>query len=315
MHGDGAAGDKIFANSIAILPQDQSLSVDITITQNDSKMVIWPAMAANIITTNLQHTASEIVSDNINDDGVANPGESVRFIITLTNPYQFAFRALTVQATTPLTSKSVYIPAVPPNSSFTPAYNALDTNSFLEISIPSNYSASSIVVNLALSDTSGNKYTDSVIFPVVAFVHENAVLQRLKGHSSMFPSVIVTQKSVTQNDSYVVVGIDSVDINSTPGYSLRVSSTGSVITQHVPLTETEFMGYGSTPVDGFKVNWGGAYTRALTSMTPVYSSSDTGSFPWFSPRSPNDPSFLYLGLQFNNGMNGATGDIRLAGRH
>jgi len=142
---------------------------------------------------------------------------------------------------------------------------------------------------------------------VVAFVHENAVLQRLRGHSSMFPSVIVTQKSLTQNDSYVVVGIDSVDVNSTPGYTLSDSSTGSVIMQRVPLTETEFLGYGSSPVDGFKVNWGGAYARVLTAMAPIYTSSDTGGFPWFSTRSPNDPSFLYLGLQFNNGMNGATG--------
>ncbi|HTR80397.1 MAG TPA: T9SS type A sorting domain-containing protein [Bacteroidota bacterium] len=311
-HGDGAAGDKIFGNTISVTPQNQSLAVDVAITLDNSETDVWQDMA-NITTTRLAYSNPVILSDNLNENGMVNPGENVRFNVTLANPYSFPLGGISLKASTPFTQTTVSVPLLQANSQFTPVYNPLDTNTFLDFTLPSNFSSSEIVVQLSLSDTAGNEWSDSVTFPVFPLVREDAVIQRLRGHSDVMPSVIITDKPATENKNYVIYGVDSADANATPGYSVKDSLTGSLVIQQVPLTEAEFLGHGSLPVDGFKVNWEGTYTRDLTPQMPTYASSSLANFPWFASSSPRDSSFAYTGKQFPSGLAGATGSSLNAG--
>ncbi len=301
LHGDGAAGDKIFGNSITTLaPQDQGIVLDVSVTAAGLSPEVWPSFM-NITTTKVQQTTPVILSDNLNDDGKVNPAEDVRFNVALVNPYAFGFSNLTLEARTPFSDKSIHIPSLPANSQFTPAYNPTDINSFLEFTIPQNYSTSEVTILLTVGDTTGNRWLDSVSFPVYPLVRENAVLQRSRGHSSMAPAVIITNKPVTENKIYVVSGIDSADANSTPGYSVKDSSSGSILVQHEPLTEAEFLGHVSPPINGFKINWDGTYTNALAPLAPTYVASHPTQFPWFAS------GFATIGKQFNAGSAGSSG--------
>ncbi len=311
-HGDGAAGDKVFANSFSAAPQAQRLAVNIAITRDNNVSDHWYDIA-DITTTRLTYSTPVILSDNLNENGMANPGENVRFNITLGNPYSFALSGITVEASTRLTLKEISIPLLQANSQFTPVYNPLDTNSFLDFTVPAGFSSNEITVQLSLSDTAGNQWSDSVTFPVFPLVQENAVIQRLRGHSSAVPSVIITDKPSTENANYVIYGIDSVDANADPGYAVKDSASGTFIMQNVPLTNAEFLGHGSPPIDGFKVDWSGAYAPALAPQPPTYVTSDPANFPWFAPGSLIGPSFAYTGKQFPSGLAGAAGSSLTTG--
>ena len=98
LHNDGGAGDKIYGNSVQLKQMQTGLTADAVVTYPDGKVLTWSRILNNITTTKLTVPSYSIVSDNINGDGVPNPGENVRYIFSLKNNSSLGFSNLTMHA-------------------------------------------------------------------------------------------------------------------------------------------------------------------------------------------------------------------------
>ncbi len=94
-HGDGAANDNIFANTITITRKAAGLYVDAQVTDNLQMTQTFERVLDNLTTAGpIDLDAFEIFSDNLNNDYKANPGENVRYGLRVRNQTTFSFSNL-----------------------------------------------------------------------------------------------------------------------------------------------------------------------------------------------------------------------------
>ncbi len=86
LHNDGKANDGVFGNSLTIyqskIPGRLSLEVELT----SGEKIMWQDVATHITSAGPMHIVDfKIISDNLNADGNANPGENIRCIFGIKN--------------------------------------------------------------------------------------------------------------------------------------------------------------------------------------------------------------------------------------
>ncbi|HVN49449.1 MAG TPA: T9SS type A sorting domain-containing protein [Bacteroidota bacterium] len=248
-------------------------------------------MVDNIATTKISVPSYSIASDNINSDGVANPGENIRYIVTLQNNSSFVFTGLSLSGIPGDIGKSVYVASLVNSYSFT--YNADDPSTYLSFTIPSTYQDSVFKVALLIADTSYNHWIDTLAFPVkpIGKIYCSPLTQ-LSGDSVGSFVISVVDSTHLKNHIYVITGVDSV-APGVSGYTLKDSTAGTILYANHALPDA--LGHTSPVVDGFKILLGtidtayGMKAYSVPSGTRQWTWSGQTDFFGF----PNDATGFY----------------------
>ncbi|HTX17145.1 MAG TPA: FlgD immunoglobulin-like domain containing protein [Bacteroidota bacterium] len=253
LHGDGASGDKIFGNTIQIAQQAEGLYAEAVITYPNGKVLTWPHLIDNITTTSITAPAYSIASDNINEDGTANPGENVRYTFTLKNNSSFTFSNLSISANPVFGGAQLSVTSLNPNASSAFVYDQNNPATYLAFQVPKVYSGSSFKVALEISDLYYDQWIDTLTFPAAPLGHNlyGSPVTFLGGNAKGSFAVWIVDSSKVTNHLYVVHGVDSIAPGPTDGYTLVDSILGTTLIQNHPLPD--MLGHTSPTVDGFKL--------------------------------------------------------------
>jgi hypothetical protein len=253
MHNDAGAGDKIYGTSVQIKQMQTGLTADAVVTYADGKVLTWSRILNNITTTKLSVPSYSIVSDNINEDGIANPGENVRYIFSLKNNSSLGFSNLTMHALPGPFGQHLSLAALSGNATFSLSYDQSNPATYMAVGVPSTYSNSTITILLTVTDSSYNQWTDTLVFPVKPLVNNiyDTPLAHVAGLTQGSFAVWLVDSTRIKNHLYVIRGVDSIAPGPIHGYSVKDSTTGVILIQNHPFPDS--LGHTSPIVDGFKL--------------------------------------------------------------
>ena len=252
-HGDSAALDGLWTNAITILREPQGMSLDLTLRDSLLGPYTWEGIRDFITTIGIVETNNPIVFlDDLNHDGVVNPGEYVRYGFTLANNTPYILNLLVVPDPR-VTGSGVTIFNLLPGGSYTMTYNPNDTTSYFDFRVPPVYLESSFVIGITASDESNNRWNSTIRFPVVQLsgTAYGTPIAHVSGSSEWEFNVLVVDPSLAQNHTYEMTIVDSIDISRTTGFTLRDSTAGITLLSNHPLPDAT--GNNIPYIDGFRI--------------------------------------------------------------
>jgi len=253
LHNDGGAGDKIFGKSVQIPQLQSGLYADAVVAYPGGKVLTWTRVLNNITTTALTVPSYSVASDNINEDGIPNPGENVRYIFSLKNNSSFGFSNLTIHAAPGPVAQYLSLAALSGNATYSLSYNQNNPATYLAFDVPKGYRDSTIRIVLAISDSIYNQWIDTLVFPVKPLGYNlyGSPLAHVTGYTQGSFTVWIVDSAQVKNHLYVIRGVDSIAPGPVHGYTLKDSTLGVVLIQNHPLPDS--LGHTSPVVDGFKL--------------------------------------------------------------
>ena len=123
----------------------------------------------------------------------------------------------------------------------------------MAVDVPMTYSNSTMSILLTLTDSSYNRWTDTLVFPVKPLVNNiyDTPLTHVSGLTQGSFTVWLVDSTRIKNHLYVIRGVDSIAPGPIHGYSVKDSTTGVFLIQNHPLPDS--LGHTSPIVDGFKL--------------------------------------------------------------
>jgi hypothetical protein len=248
---DGVFGDDIFGGSLQIPAQARGVYADAVVTYRSGDTLTLPHVVDYITTADLSLASYQLVSDNINDDDVANPGENVRYTISLKNSSPVVLSNLVVSPNPDYASGKLRLPSLNGNTSYTWVYDANASASYLAFDVPRWCTDSTIAVTLTITDSSDDVWCDTLAFPVRPLSYRvfSSPLQHIDGSTTGDFAISIVDYSGVKNQLYLIRGVDTV--GSATGYTIIDSTAGIVLLAGHPLPDE--LGHTSPVVDGFKV--------------------------------------------------------------
>ncbi len=269
-HGDGGAKDGLFCNDWLTTPFPQGLYVDARVSYSGGRTYSWPKIYENLATGGpLRITQFLPASDNLNHDGVANPGENIRYTLTVENQAAMAFsqveitqaRAMERQFVTDLSAPNgnEIIPEFPANSYFSWDYTA-DAR-FYQFNISTNFTGGdSIHLIFKLTDDQYNLWRDTVAVWVAALPVQPQEQLMSKVYGSCYgqlgcrlidPSLLV--------DHTYQVSFNRQRIDGTALYDLQDLTAGTTLLTAQPYPDQ--YGHNSRVVNGIIITRGTTIPR------------------------------------------------------
>ena len=250
-HGEGAANDGVFGNTLAAAARRDGLQLNITMTDTHGATSRWNGMVTDIPTAAMEIIDVRVVSDNLNNDGIANPGENVRYSFTLRNSSAFDLGGLTITAFPEYTANVIDVDTLPAGTAHPMVYDAGQPESYLSFQLPDTYSAQEYRTVVAITDKHHNKWVDTLAFPAAPLSRNFAMVEHHGDSAVGFPIIRIVAPGSIRNHTYVIRGIDSVDASRMPGFMLNDSTDGRVLISSHALPDD--LGHTVPPTDGFKV--------------------------------------------------------------
>jgi hypothetical protein len=251
LHGDGAAGDGVFGGSVMILQQPTGLQAEAVVTYRSGFVSTWGHVIDNIATAEISVDSYSVASDNLNEDGIPNPGENVRYILTLKNHSSLNFSDLLVSAAPAVPLQQLSLGSLSGNATFAMSYDQNSPATYFAFDVPAAYHDSIFAVLVVTSDLSRNQWMDTLLFPVkpLRYGLHTTPLTHAAGNASGNLEIVIVDSAQLKNHLYVIRGVDTV--GPVGGYTLKDSTTGAVLIQNHPLPDS--LGHTSPIVDGFKL--------------------------------------------------------------
>ncbi|MFA6541797.1 MAG: hypothetical protein WCT99_09365, partial [Bacteroidota bacterium] len=267
--GDLIAGDNIYSTvfslPIALVPYSTDLLLYNQGTENR-----WTNISQ--LTTAKFHLAHPVIySDNLNHDGNVNAGETVRFGLVLKNQTPFRFDGIVLSSSVNSGSSVLNVAFVSAATSVSTQYNAKDPTSYCSFTLPLSYASDYYTVFFTITDTLGNRWNDSIRFPVTKIQTGTPLIQKIGGRSNATFDIVITDQSKIQNHTYVLYGIDSTGHPSKNMFGVKDSSTGTIIASGIPASPAANQWPTLPANDGFTV--------LVNSVTTGISTSETYSEP------------------------------------
>ncbi len=251
-HEDDAASDGIFANTYSIAQQNEGLYLDGDVSYSNAPLITWRHLADLIATAGpVVLTNPVVVSDNLNEDGIPNPGENVRFTFTLANHSSVDLHNLFV--TFGLSDKVISFGTLDTSESFSVQYDPNNASTFFNFTVPSTYSDTAMTLSLSIRDSSGDRWMTAITFPVRSL--QNPIKYYSATHTSgtasgEFQLSIVDPTKVT-NHIYKIIGLDSINAIRDKGFRLIDSTAGIVLLDNCRLPDVS--DHSSPVIDGFRI--------------------------------------------------------------
>jgi len=270
-HNDGAANDGIWGNDYVVPPYPMGLSADLNVTY-DGFDFCWERIGENISTSGPVVVSNFFVgSDNLNRDGVVNPGEDVRYTVEISNSCGFDYTALNLipfSTPQPETLQNLKIDrqgypitldALPANSSYHWLYDSTDFN-YLSFQInPAFAGNDSIQLVFRMADTSDNAWLDTLSIFVKPFQNppQDYLMTKTAGAAEGDLGYRVIDPTALTGDTYEVK-FDTFNDTLRPPielfYNLLNKTTGDTL-QTLQDFPTKLTHVG-TPVDGYIITRG-----------------------------------------------------------
>ncbi len=302
-HGDGAANDGQFANSLTITRKPVGLYLDASVTDNLQITQTFERVLDNITTAGpLVLEDAEIFSDNLNNDRHANPGENVRYGFTVRNQTAFDLAKLRLS---PLVEyeigKTLVVPDLGAGLAFPLAYYENDPNSFFSFEVPSGYAEAAFHIPFFVTDAQNNLWQDTLTFAIAPgpgpFIEVE--LQHLTGTADGNFFLRIIDRQALKNNEYHVIGVDSIDVLRNLGITLKNVTTNEILLATHPLPDS--LGHNMPLIDGFKIlrgtipnqnklgmkNWSvpsGVRTWTFSNASDLGLEGFFGAMGWSSPR-------------------------------
>ena len=265
-HGDGASNDGVFANSVTVSRQRLPMVLTTVVSDLQNRSHTWENIVRGITTSGPLNLGPPVIfSDNYNNDGRANPGEDLRYGFTIRNNTGFDLANLVVGAG----GTTRRIATIPSGGIDSTAYNPGDPLSYMFIDVPYGDPVTPIFhVPVSVDNADGNHWTDTLNFTVYPLEYrpEHANLNRMSGVSPGNFDILIVDPLQFRNDTYHVVGVDSVNQAGDPGFTLYDSTDGRVLLLKHPLPDQ--WGHNIPVTDGFKIEKGSI--QLLSGMTDLF---------------------------------------------
>ena len=252
LDNDGAMGDGIWGGTTYVPLQRTGMKADLHLTYLDGDTIVWNNAVDHIATARLTIASHTLVSDNINSDGVANPGENVRFVFSLRNDAPFPLSRLAATGTLRDPERGWYdIPVLNSGALFQRAYDAVDGTSYFSFDVPPAYPDTLFRVPIVIKDDSANIWRDTLSFPVQVPPGKvyTTPLTHAAGKASGAYHIQIVDPAQVKDHLYVIRGDYSTGTAWT--FTLKDSTTGVVLLDHHPAPD--MLGHTIPVVDGFKV--------------------------------------------------------------
>ncbi len=251
LHADGTAGDGIWAGTAHIPVRSSVLNGSALLTYAGGEEVRWENVLYHITTVRLSVTSFGVVSDNINSDGIVNPGENVRYVFALKNDSPFDLAMLTIHPNPFAENGSYTIPVLPGRAAFRPRYNGTDPVTYFFFDVPAGHTDSTVHVEIRTTDDSLNVWRHTLGFPVrpLPGTPYATPLAHATGKASGAYTIQIVDPARIKDHLYVLRGVDSA--SAIGSFSLKDSTTGTVLIPFHPFPDE--LGHTSPVVDGFKV--------------------------------------------------------------
>ena len=216
---DGEAGDGIFGGVVVGPQQPTGLQAEAVVTYQGGTVVTWAHAFDNITTADLAVASHAVASDNINNDGVPNPGENVRYVLSLINNSPFVLANLSATAQPGAVPHQFVVPSIAAGGTFGLFYDEYNPATYLAFDVPTSYADSTFAVHLFITDLSDNQWTDTLFFPVRPLGHvlHYSPLTHVAGGASGSFTILVVDSTLLKNHLYVIRGVDTV--GSSSGYT------------------------------------------------------------------------------------------------
>jgi hypothetical protein len=254
LHGDSAAADGIWGNSVSVTRERQGMSLDLRYRDAFNHPVSLDGLA-NFITTvgPLDIRSFCVFSDNINNDGEPNPGEDVRYGFTLANPYPFAFNGVHVQPQYDPLARSRTLDTLGAGAVDSMIYIPAGPASYFTVVIPAQYTDTLFYLPIIITDADFNKWRQTLVFSVHTIGDSIRTIQlnRVGNFGTGEFRIVTINPSQLRDHLYVIRGVEDIDGSGTPGFTLRDSTDGRFLFVNTPLPDS--LGHTMPVTDGFKV--------------------------------------------------------------
>ncbi|MFA6470332.1 MAG: T9SS type A sorting domain-containing protein [Bacteroidota bacterium] len=204
-HNDTEAHDGIFSNTVVLPASPLPVSINATLTDINGKSYIWRTVEEHIPLSTVSISEPAIYSDDLNHDGKVDPGENIRFGVDVYNPHAFPIGRMQLS----VDHSAIDLDTIRAHDTTSNIYDAARYGRYLSITVPSNYTETTITKHILLQDSARNQWIDSVTFPVVQTDQRIAAASRLSGKAPVDFDIIITDRNAVKNNLYVLQGIDS----------------------------------------------------------------------------------------------------------
>lgn len=254
LHGDNAAGDRIFSNTISFAQQKEGVFVSLLVTYSNGSNITWDNVADNFPGAGpITVTATTIVSDNINGDKVANPGENVRYTVSLRNSASIALENIMMTSLSDKVPKNIVIARMNANAAATMQYSAWKDSTFFSIDVPPGFPDSVFIVPFLIRTKDRGEWKTTLRIPVRPFPQQPSALTL--GHTGpgdwSLGALTVNSQQLILNHQYRITILDSIDAQRNKGFTLRDLTDGRVLLQNFPFPD--YYGHWIPVTDGFRI--------------------------------------------------------------
>ena len=261
LHQDSALADGKFAVAATIgrLPVGTYLALAVHYASGSS--VEWPHLVDGITTVGpLAVDSFKVGSDNLNQNGIVERGENIRYTVALRNGTPYDLAGISLQADPSAELKSAALGALSTGATASLVYDPLDAGTYLTFSVPDSFPASVLNLAFSISDSSHNTWRDSLAVAVAPFPRTTyrTLVSHVAGFAGNFEIRIVDPGALVGH-TYLIDGVDSIDAAGTPGFTLRDSTDGRVLLENHPLPDP--FAHSIPATDGFKI-FPGTVTRS-----------------------------------------------------
>jgi len=273
-HNDGAAGDGIWGNDYVMATYPMGLSADLDVSYGSFDFC-WERIAENISTSGpVEVTDFFIGSDNLNRDGVVNPGEDIRYTLEISNKGNFDYTAINLmQLSSPqpeivedlnmrLRNRPLTVDMLPSNSSFSWPYDTTSNEYFSFRINPAFAGNDSIQLVFRMADTSNNAWVDTLSIFVEPFQNppQNFLMTKTAGAAEGDLGYRIVDPAALTGDTYRVSFNDTSNSYKIR-YEVKNLNTDSVLANMQDFPDV--LTHNTNPINGFIVTPGTLPRRTI----------------------------------------------------
>ncbi|MGH1362896.1 MAG: T9SS type A sorting domain-containing protein [Calditrichia bacterium] len=264
-HNDGVAGDGIWGNSWFTTPSPSAVSADLNVSYQQGFDFLWEDIDQSITTSGPVRISQALIgSDNTNQDGVANPGENIRFTLEVENQSAFNYSTVRINQVKVLQPSQIseltvvnnepVIPSLPGNSTYFTPYNP--SESYFSLTIDQGVQpGDSVQLVYQLTSFKNNTWTDTVSIVVAALPNEplDFLMTKTNGNTEGALGYRIYDAAALTGHTYRVSFEDSLSVDVLR-YQLEDITSGTVVLNDQPYPD-EFA-HTSPAIDGFLITRG-----------------------------------------------------------
>ncbi len=264
MHNDELPNDGIWGNNILLDRSRTALYMDLIANYPTLGSITWEKMATNITIAGPFRINGPIIgADNGNGDGLANPGEIIRYTLVVTNQTPFWLPDVEIEQLAALEPNYVTDLISPNGNKIFPWVNMFQTtlwsyhpdSAFHQFSLSSNTPPNdSVHIKFRISDASHNVWYDTVAFAIhpTSTTPQYGVMNLVTGFTLGRLGYMLIDPNLLTGHTYRVY---LHEYTNDLVYDLEDYTTGSTLLLNQDFPDI----YGFEPiVDGFRVIQGTA---------------------------------------------------------